>query len=62
MDFIVKLPISDSYDSILVIIDHLTKGAHLIPASERWTADKFASVFLDRFIRLHGLPDKIVTD
>lgn len=31
IDFVVKLPLSNGFDSILVIIDHLTKGAHFIP-------------------------------
>jgi hypothetical protein len=34
MDFIVKLPISQGFDSVLVIVDHLTKGVHLVAANE----------------------------
>ena len=34
----------------------------MIPANESWTAQEFAFVFFDRFIRYHGLPDKIVID
>jgi hypothetical protein len=59
---VVKLPVSNGFDSILVVVDHLTKGVHLVAANESWTAEEFAFVFLDRFIRLHGLPDKIVSD
>jgi transposase InsO family protein len=33
-----------------------------VAANETWTAEEFALAFLDRFIRLHGLPDKIVSD
>ncbi|KAI7955772.1 hypothetical protein MJO29_007171 [Puccinia striiformis f. sp. tritici] len=62
VDFIVKLPLSSSFDSILVIVDHFTKAAHLIPACENWSAEDFASCFLDRFVRYHGLPNKIVSD
>jgi hypothetical protein len=46
----------------LVIVDHFTKGVHLVSAKESWSAEEFAFVFFDRFIRLHGLPDKIVSD
>ncbi|KAI7950664.1 hypothetical protein MJO29_009338 [Puccinia striiformis f. sp. tritici] len=62
MDFIVKLPSSGGFDSILVVVDHFSKGAHLIPAKETWDAEEFAFAFLDRVIRLHGLPDKIISD
>lgn len=62
MDFIVKLPPLAGSDSISVVVDHMTKGAHLVPAEETWLADAFAIVLLDRFIRLLGLPDMIVTD
>jgi hypothetical protein len=62
IDFVVKLPISGGYDSILVIVDHFSKGIHLVAASKSWTAEEFAWSFFDRFIRHHGLPDKIVSD
>ncbi|KAI7936485.1 hypothetical protein MJO29_015788 [Puccinia striiformis f. sp. tritici] len=62
VDFIVKLPISSSFDSILVIVDHFSKAAHFIPACETWSTEDFASCFLDRFVSYHGLPNKIVSD
>jgi hypothetical protein len=62
IDFIVKLPVSGGFDSILVIVAHLTKGIHLIAANKTWDAEEFAFAFLDRFIRLHGLPDKIISN
>lgn len=34
MDFIVKLPVSRSYDSIWVMCNHLTRAAHFIPCHE----------------------------
>jgi hypothetical protein len=62
INFVVKLPISSGFDSILVIVNHFTKGVHLILAKETWSAEEFASLFFACFIRLHGLPDKIVSD
>jgi hypothetical protein len=62
IDFIVKLPVSGGFDSILVIVDHLTKGVHLVAANENWDAKHFAFAFLDCFIRLHGLPDNDVSN
>ncbi|KAI7951025.1 hypothetical protein MJO29_009699 [Puccinia striiformis f. sp. tritici] len=44
------------------VVDHFSKAVHLIPACETWSAEAFAACFLDRFIRYHGLPNKIVSD
>ncbi|MBW0465092.1 hypothetical protein O181_004807 [Austropuccinia psidii MF-1] len=62
MDFIVKLPISNGFDSILVLTDMFTKGCHLIPCQEKITSAHLSSLFLDRFVRYHGFPDCLVTD
>lgn len=62
IDFVVKLPLSNGFDSILVIIDHLTKGAHFIPWRESMNTTELETVFIQQFFCLHGLPDKIVSD
>lgn len=62
VDFIVKLPISKGFDSIMVVVDHFSKTSHFIPANETWTADKLAESFISNVFKLHGLPDKIVSD
>ncbi|PLW26795.1 hypothetical protein PCASD_25767 [Puccinia coronata f. sp. avenae] len=57
IDFVVKLPVSGGFDSILVIVDHLSKGVHLIAANESWNAEEFASNICSVFNRLplrHG--------
>ena len=50
------------YDSILVIVDRLTKFAHFIAYKEASTADDLAYIFLKTIVSLHRLPDKIVLD
>jgi hypothetical protein len=64
IDFVVKLPKSkDGNDTIITIIDALTKRAHWIATKEDGlTAEKFAKLFVDQYFRLHGLPLEIVTD
>lgn len=62
VDFVVKLPLSNGFDSVLVFIDHLTKAAHFVPARESWNAAELARQFLSSIFRLHGLPDRIVSD
>jgi len=62
MDFITDLPKSDGYDTILVVIDRLTKMRHFIPCSKDLDAWQFANLFMKEIVRLHGLPHDIITD
>ncbi|CEP01920.1 hypothetical protein PBRA_008863, partial [Plasmodiophora brassicae] len=62
MDLIVKLPVSDGYDSVLVVVDRFSKMAHFIPCKETLTAVELSDLFLQQIFRLHGLPDDIVSD
>ena len=67
MDFVTGLPIStdwkgDSYDSILVIVDRLTKMVHYEPVKITIDAPGLAEVIIDVVVRHHGLPDSIVTN
>jgi len=62
MDFITDLPKSDGYNTILVVIDRLTKMSHFILCSKDLDARQFANLFMREIVRLHGLPDDIITD
>ena len=62
MDFITDLPISDGYDTILVVIDRLTKMSHFIPCNKNLDAQQFATLFLKEIIRLHGILRDFITD
>jgi len=61
-DFITDLPVSKGYDSLFVVGDRLTKMFHLVPCTKTTTAPEFAQIFIDYVIRLHGIPDSIVSD
>jgi len=61
-DFITKLPLAQEYDSILVVVDRLTKMAHFIPTTEKTTAGGLAQLFRDNVWKLHGLPESIISD
>ena len=41
-DFITKLPLAQEYDSILVVVDCLTKMAHFIPTTEKMSVGGLA--------------------
>ena len=68
MDFITKLPKSkdpttaELYDSIMVVVDKLTKYALMIAFKESYKADQLAFILLDRLIRDHGIPRTITSD
>jgi transposase InsO family protein len=63
MDFIVGLPnTSQNHDFIWVIVDQLTKTAHFIPVHTTYKASKYAEIYLDCIIRLHGVPNTIISD
>jgi len=62
MDFITDFPIVRTKNSILVVVDRLTKMAHFTPCSKSITVEEIAQLILDRIVRLHGLPEEIVSD
>jgi Integrase core domain/Integrase zinc binding domain len=62
IDFVCGLPRSEGKDVILVIIDKLIKYCHLVALSHPFKATTVAEIFLDTVYKLHGLPQKIVTD
>ena len=68
MDFITKLPKSkdpatgEDYDSILVMVDRLTKYSHIIPFKEKYNAEQLGFIVLDRLIRYHGIPEGLTSD
>lgn len=62
MDFIVKLPKSNGFDSILVVVDRFSKMSHFMACNEAMDAEQLADLFLKTVIKYHGLPMDIVTD
>nr|GEW17365.1 retrotransposon protein, putative, Ty3-gypsy subclass [Tanacetum cinerariifolium] len=63
MDFITKLPKSpQGFDTILVIVDRLTKSAHFLPIRENDPLDKLARLYLNRIVPRHVIPVSIICD
>ena len=61
-DFITKLPLAQGYDSILVVVDRLTKIVHFISTIERILVEGLARLFRDNIWKLHRLPESIISD
>jgi len=61
-DFITKLPLAQGYNSILVVVNQVTKMVHFIPITEKTSAEELARLFRDNMWKLHGLPESIISD
>ena len=67
MDFIVRLPksmgtMSNGYDTILVVVDRLSKYYHLISLKHPYSVLSVAEFFMKEVVKLHGIPTFIVSD
>ena len=63
MDLITDLPLSNGFDSILVMVDHgLMKGVILLPCNKTITAEQVANLLLENLYKRFGLPDEIISD
>jgi hypothetical protein len=61
MDFIDGLPKCEGYSVILVVVDRFTKYAHFLPLRHPYIAQSVALIFFNNIVRLHGLPQTIVS-
>lgn len=62
MDFIEELPTSNSYNSILVVVDRFTKMAHFIPTFTTANSRDLANIVIRHVFTKHGIPDDIISD
>jgi len=61
-DFTTKLSLAQGYDSILVVVNRLTKMVHFIPTTEKTSVEGLARLSRDNVWKLHGLPESIILD
>ena len=62
VDFITKLPLAQGYNSILVVVDWLTKMVYFISTMKKTSVEGLARLFRDNMWKLHRLPESIISD
>ena len=63
MDLIIALPRSRSgKDAIVVFVCKLTKMVHYVATTTNVTAPELADIFMREVVRLHGVPESILSD
>ncbi|XP_019265864.1 PREDICTED: uncharacterized protein K02A2.6-like [Nicotiana attenuata] len=63
MDFVTGLPRAlRGYDSVWVIVDRLTKSTHFLPVKTTYSGVRYAQIFMNEILRLHGVPISIISD
>ena len=62
MDFIGPFNKSKGFNYLWVVICRLTSMVHLVPVNTTTKASEIALLYLKEVVRLHGLPDSIISD
>ena len=62
MDFIETLPTSSGCDSILVIVDQLSKQGIFIPTTIHCTSEDLAMLFIMHVFSKHGIPEHVTSN
>jgi hypothetical protein len=62
MDFVEALPRVHGKTVILSVVDRFNKYCHFIPLAHSYTTESVAQAFFTDIVRLHGIPQSIVSD
>ena len=63
MDFITRLPRTHrQHDSILVIVDRMTKSSRFLEFKTTDSAEDYAKLYINKIVRFHRVPLSIISD
>jgi len=62
VDFMVKLLESSRHDTVMIVVDSISKRVYFVLTHTTVTAEGAARLFLHHVWKLHGLPKRVVSD
>ena len=62
MDFMIHLPKSKGFDSIMVVVDRVSKMAHFVPTLDTSTVQEVGRLYFDKVVKHHGMKKNIISD
>jgi hypothetical protein len=62
MDIIMDLPQSNSFDSILVVVDYLMKMVHFVHCNKSIIGENTMELFFDHVFHYHGFLEDIISN
>jgi transposase InsO family protein len=62
VDLITKLPASNRYDSITVIVDQFGKGIRVVPCTKHLGGEGMVRIYRDHVWKDFGLPKVVISD
>jgi hypothetical protein len=63
MDFVTMFPMtSEQHDSIMVMVEKLTKASHFVPLKSTHKETNIADIYMREIDKLHSMPKAIVSD
>ena len=63
LDFIIGLPRTKrKNDSIMVVVDRLSKSAYFITMQSTYKTVQIVDIFMKEIFRLHGIPKTVISD
>ena len=62
MDFMTHLPEFKGFDSIMVVVDRVSKMAHFVPTRDTATAQEVGRLYFDKVVKHHEMQKNIISD
>ena len=62
MGFVTGFSRSPQGQRHMVAVDQLTKSAHFLPVQMSYSMEMLAQIYLQEVVRIHGVPETIVSD
>ena len=62
MDFMTHLQESKGFDSIMVVVDRVSKMAHFVPTRDTAMTQEVGQLYFDKVVKHHGMQKSIILD